>query len=80
MNEIASCRGLGDRPHPKVGRAALLTSGDRNSPQPGFDPILNGAMHVLLLYAGVLWDLERMVTAFDDEQICEGSELGNNRL
>ena len=37
-------------------------------------------MHVLLLYASVLWDPERMVTAFDDEQICAGSELADNRL
>src|SRR5271169_3910293 len=57
-----------------------LTSARYDHPQPGVDPILNSAINVLLLDPGALRNLERMVAAFDDEQVRGGLELADDRL
>src|SRR5438445_11598225 len=78
MNEIASRRGRGEtRPHPKVGHAALSTSTDYCQPQPAFDPILDGAIDVLLPEPRALRNFERMVTPFHNKQFGEGLELSD---
>ena len=79
-NEIASRRGRGDTPAPEVGRAALLILSRNCHPQPGVNPILNGAKYVLLGSAGPLRYFKRVIAPFDDEQLAEGIQLTKDRL
>jgi len=80
-NEIASRPGPGETPAPTVGgpRSALILSRTRY-PQPGFDPILNGATYIPLGDPGALRNFERMVAALDDMQIGGRLKQPDDRL